>query len=81
MSRDLVTDLVPFVHVRSVRDSVAFYGKLGFEVSSTFEPDGTLAWAFLQRACASRASSRGRSSTAHPARRASSGSPTPTATG
>ena len=50
MSRDLVTDLVPFVHVRSVRDSVTFYGKLGFEVSSTFEPDDTLAWAFLQRA-------------------------------
>jgi len=50
MSRDLVTDLVPFVHVRSVRDSVAFYAKLGFEVSSTFEPNGTLAWAFLQRA-------------------------------
>jgi len=50
VSPDRVTDLVPFVHVGSVADSVAFYERLGFEINSTFEPDGELAWAFLQRA-------------------------------
>ena len=37
-----------FVHVTDMRRSVAFYELLGFAVVDTFQPDGTLAWAFLQ---------------------------------
>ena len=116
MSPDRVTDLVPSVHVRSGRGLGRVRRHLGFEVNSTFEPDGELAWAFLQRAHArimlaradapidperqgvlfwlytqdldgfharlrAAGSSRARSSTGRPARRARSGSPTPTATG
>ena len=42
--------LVPMAHVRSVGDSIAFYRKLGFEVRSTFAPEGRSepTWAWLQ---------------------------------
>jgi predicted enzyme related to lactoylglutathione lyase len=42
--------LVPMAHVRSVGDSIAFYGKLGFEVRNTFVPAGRTepAWAWLE---------------------------------
>ena len=42
--------LVPFAHVKSVPDSVAFYGKLGFEVRNTFQPAGESepVWAYLE---------------------------------
>jgi hypothetical protein len=43
-----VSLLVPFVHVTDMRRSVAFYELLGLVVVETFQPDGTLAWAFLQ---------------------------------
>ena len=45
----MINGLVPFVHVRSVERSIAFYETLGFAVNDTFEPDGTVAWAFLER--------------------------------
>ena len=44
----MINGLVPFVHVRSVERSIAFYETLGFAVNDTFEPDGTVAWAFLE---------------------------------
>jgi catechol 2,3-dioxygenase-like lactoylglutathione lyase family enzyme len=36
-------------HVKSVPDSIAFYGRLGFEVKNTFTPDGQSepSWAYL----------------------------------
>jgi predicted enzyme related to lactoylglutathione lyase len=42
--------LVPFAHVASVPVSIAFYGKLGFEVRNTFVPAGESdpAWAYLE---------------------------------
>lgn len=42
--------LVPFVHVASVPDSIAFYRKLGFEVRNAFVPAGESdpAWAWLE---------------------------------
>ena len=42
--------LIPFVHVASVPDSIAFYRKLGFEVRNTFVPAGETdpAWAYLE---------------------------------
>lgn len=43
-----VSALVPFVHVVDIARSVAFYRDLGFTVVDTFEPDGELAWAFLE---------------------------------
>jgi hypothetical protein len=42
-----VVDLVPFVHVADVVESVAFYRLLGLEVRETYEPTGRLQWAFL----------------------------------
>lgn len=45
---DRVSDLVPFVHVRDVPRSVAFYERLGFEVRDTYEVDDRLVWAALQ---------------------------------
>lgn len=42
--------LVPFVHVRDVAASTGFYGKLGFEVVSTFAAEGASepTWAWLR---------------------------------
>jgi hypothetical protein len=42
--------LVPMAFVRSVRDSMAFYGKLGFDVVNTHSPEGEteIVWAFLR---------------------------------
>ena len=42
--------LIPFAHVKSVPDSVAFYEKLGFEVRNTFQPAGESepVWAYLE---------------------------------
>lgn len=42
--------LVPMAHVRSVGVSIAFYRKLGFEVSNTFVPEGRAdsTWAWLE---------------------------------
>jgi len=36
------------VHVSDMARSVAFYGDPGFTAVATFEPDGQLAWAFLE---------------------------------
>ena len=35
-----LTSLVPMAFVRSVRDSIAFYRKLGFEEKNTHAPQG-----------------------------------------
>jgi predicted enzyme related to lactoylglutathione lyase len=45
-----VRSLVPMAHVRSVVDSIEFYGKLGFEVGNTFTPEGQRepTWAWLR---------------------------------
>jgi catechol 2,3-dioxygenase-like lactoylglutathione lyase family enzyme len=42
--------LVPFVHVRNVPESIAFYEKLGMTVGNTFVPPDASepAWAWLQ---------------------------------
>jgi hypothetical protein len=42
--------LVPLAHVASVRQSIAFYSKLGFEVGNTHTPDGQEepVWAWLR---------------------------------
>lgn len=39
--------LVPFVHVRDVTASVAFYGLLGFDVTEEYRPRDSLLWAAL----------------------------------
>jgi predicted enzyme related to lactoylglutathione lyase len=42
--------LIPYAHVASVPESIAFYGKLGFEVRNTFVPAGESdpIWALLE---------------------------------
>ncbi|HEX6763732.1 MAG TPA: VOC family protein [Gaiellaceae bacterium] len=40
--------LIPFVHVRDVARSVAFYQHLGFSVTSIYKYRGSPAWAELQ---------------------------------
>jgi catechol 2,3-dioxygenase-like lactoylglutathione lyase family enzyme len=40
--------LVPIAKVADMNRSIDFYGKLGFEVVNTFEPEGQLKWAHLQ---------------------------------
>jgi ketosteroid isomerase-like protein len=44
-----VSDLVPFVVVRDVERSVAFYGLFGFELRDTYEPEGQLVWVSMRR--------------------------------
>jgi uncharacterized glyoxalase superfamily protein PhnB len=46
----MIRALVPFVHVREVRASIAFYETLGFEVNDTHAPDGESepVWASLK---------------------------------
>ncbi|HEY6065531.1 MAG TPA: VOC family protein [Thermoanaerobaculia bacterium] len=45
-----VRSLVPMAFVRSVADSIAFYGKLGFEARNTFSAEGRTepTWAWLE---------------------------------
>ena len=45
----MIRSLVPFVHVRDVPASIAFYERLGFRVGHTFAPDGASepAWAWM----------------------------------
>lgn len=43
-----VSGLIPFVHVRNVERSIAFYHHLGFIVTSIYKYRGTPAWAELQ---------------------------------
>lgn len=43
-----VSDLVPFVRVRDVAASIAFYGLLGFAVTDEYRPRGRLVWAALR---------------------------------
>lgn len=43
-----VTGLIPFVHVRDVGRSIAFYHHLGFTVTSIYKYRGSPAWAELQ---------------------------------
>jgi len=44
-----VEGLVPFVHVRDVMRSSAFYEKFGFEVRNTYEEAGRRVWCWLER--------------------------------
>jgi hypothetical protein len=48
-ARGHVEGLVPFVHVRDVDRSTAFYGHFGFEVHNVFEVDGRRVWCWLER--------------------------------
>jgi ketosteroid isomerase-like protein/catechol 2,3-dioxygenase-like lactoylglutathione lyase family enzyme len=46
---DTVHALVPFVHVRDVQASIAFYEHLGFRVTATFPPSAPVpGWAWLK---------------------------------
>jgi predicted enzyme related to lactoylglutathione lyase len=40
---------VPFVHVRDVRRSTAFYELFGFGVHNVYEVDGRRVWCWLER--------------------------------
>ena len=40
MDRERVRSLVPMAHVAEIEASIAFYGKLGFEVGGSFTPPG-----------------------------------------
>jgi hypothetical protein len=44
-----VEGFVPFVHVRDVMRSTAFYERFGFEVRNTYEVDGRRVWCWLER--------------------------------
>ena len=44
-----VEGLVPFVHVRDVMRSTAFYEQFGFQVHNTYEEDGRRVWCWLER--------------------------------
>jgi predicted lactoylglutathione lyase len=48
-NRAYVEGLVPFVHVRDVMRSTAFYERFGFEVQNTYEEDGRRVWCWLER--------------------------------
>ena len=48
MATDVVCDLIPFVHVKNVPRSIAFYEKLGLVACDTFKPRGTIVWASLK---------------------------------
>jgi catechol 2,3-dioxygenase-like lactoylglutathione lyase family enzyme len=45
---DRVTDLIPFLHVRNVGASIAFYEQLGLEVDDTYKQDDRLVWASMR---------------------------------
>lgn len=45
---DPVGHLVPFVHVRDIAASIAFYGHLGFAVADEYRPHDRLVWAALR---------------------------------
>jgi hypothetical protein len=47
--RAYVEGLVPFVHVRDVMRSTAFYEQFGFEVHNTYEEGGRRVWCWLER--------------------------------
>jgi hypothetical protein len=40
---------VPFVHVRDVHLSTAFYERFGFEVHNVYEVEGRRVWCWLER--------------------------------
>ena len=40
--------LVPIAHVTDVRNSIEFYGQLGFTVTNTLEFDGVIRWAWIK---------------------------------
>jgi hypothetical protein len=44
-----VEGLVPFVHVRDVMRSTAFYALFGFESRNTYDVDGRRVWCWLAR--------------------------------
>jgi predicted lactoylglutathione lyase len=44
-----VEGFVPFVHVRDVMRSTAFYEAFGFEVRNTYEEDRRRVWCWLER--------------------------------
>jgi hypothetical protein len=48
-NRAYAEGLVPFVHVRDVMRSTAFYAQFGFEVHNTYEQDGRRVWCWLER--------------------------------
>src|SRR5689334_19902700 len=48
-ARGHVEGFVPFVHVRDVRRSAAFYEHFGFEVHNVFEVEGRRVWCWLER--------------------------------
>src|SRR3954451_7314579 len=48
-NRAHVEGLVPFVHVRDVVRSTAFYERFGFEVRHTHDLDGRRVWCWLER--------------------------------
>src|SRR3954451_24994290 len=48
-NRAHVEGLVPFVDVRDVVRSTAFYERFGFEVRHTYEVDGRRVWCWLER--------------------------------
>jgi predicted lactoylglutathione lyase len=48
-NRAYVEGLVPFVHVRDVIQSTAFYEQFSFQVHNTYEEDGRRVWCWLER--------------------------------
>jgi predicted enzyme related to lactoylglutathione lyase len=48
-ARGHVEGFVPFVHVRDVRRSTAFYAHFGFEVHNVFEIESRRVWCWLER--------------------------------
>ena len=45
---DRVSDLIPFLHARDVKASIAFYEQLGLEVDDTYQLEGRLVWASMR---------------------------------
>jgi catechol 2,3-dioxygenase-like lactoylglutathione lyase family enzyme len=52
MKPSAVRDLIPFLHVRDVEASIAFYEKLGLEVDDTYTQGGRLVWASMRSGAA-----------------------------
>jgi catechol 2,3-dioxygenase-like lactoylglutathione lyase family enzyme len=48
MGSDRVSAVIPFLHVRDVRASIAFYEQLGLEVDDTYEQDGRMVWVSMK---------------------------------
>ena len=46
-SKQAVTDLVPYIHVRDVQRSIDFYAYLGFEPTDVTLDEGVPVWALL----------------------------------